>query len=173
LSLTPAGTCATSPSPHIDSHLPASSSTLESAPQSSADTTPVSPLIPVPNPIATIPAISNTHPMVTRSKNHISKPKKPLMDTPYILCPKHCMFLPLPPAKNLPHLLKPPNLVTGDLQWILNLMPCSAIKPGNWSLHHAILMSLVVAGFSRLKGKLMAPLKDIRPDWLLKVIISS
>ena len=116
LSLTPAGTCATSPSPHIDSHLPASSSTLESAPQSSADTTPVSPPIPVPNPIATIPAISNTHPMVTRSKNHISKPKKPLMDTPYILCPKHCMFLPLPPAKNLPHLLKPPNLVTGDLQ---------------------------------------------------------
>jgi hypothetical protein len=34
-------------------------------------------------------------------------------------------------------------------------------------------MSLAVPGFSRLKGKLMAPLKDIRPDWLLKVIISS
>jgi hypothetical protein len=42
-------------------------------------------------------------------------------------------------------------------------MPFSAIKLGNWSLYHAILMSLVVTGFSRLKGKLMAPLKDIRP----------
>jgi hypothetical protein len=38
--------------------------------------------------------------------------KEPLMDTPYILCPKHRMSLPLPPTKNLPHLLKPPNLVT-------------------------------------------------------------
>jgi len=96
--------------------LPASSSTPEPAPQSSADTTPTSPPIPDPNPTYTIPAISNTHPMVTRSKNHISKPKRtPGGHTPYILCPKHYMFLPLPPAKNLPHLLKPPNLVTSDL----------------------------------------------------------
>jgi histone deacetylase 1/2 len=76
LSLPPAGTCVTSPSPHIDSPLPASSPTPEPAPQSPADTTPASPPIPVPHPIDTIPAISNTHPMVTRSKNHISKPKR-------------------------------------------------------------------------------------------------
>jgi len=76
LSLTPAGTCATSPSPHIDSHLPVSSSTPEQAPQSLVDTTPASLPIPVPNPTTTIPAISNTHPMVIRSKNHISKPKR-------------------------------------------------------------------------------------------------
>jgi len=58
--------------------MPASSSTPEPIPQSSVDTTPASPPIPVPNPTYTIPAISNTHPMVTRSKNHISKPKKTL-----------------------------------------------------------------------------------------------
>jgi histone deacetylase 1/2 len=74
LSLTPARTCATSPSSHIDSHLPVSSSTLEPTP--SADTTLASPLIPVPIPIDTIPVISNTHLMVTRSKNHISKLKR-------------------------------------------------------------------------------------------------
>jgi hypothetical protein len=33
-------------------------------------------------------------------------------------------------------------------------------------------MPLAVAGFSRLKGKLMAPLKDIRPDWLLSLILA-
>jgi hypothetical protein len=88
---------------------------MVSEPAPSADTTPASPPISVPTPTDTIPAISNTHPMVTRSKNHISKPKRTLMDTPYILCPEHCMFLPLPPAKNLPHLLKPQNLVTGAL----------------------------------------------------------
>ena len=76
LSLTPAGTCATSPSPHFDSHLPASSSTPESSPQPSANTFLASHPISVPNPTATIPAISNTHPMVTRSKTHISKPKR-------------------------------------------------------------------------------------------------
>jgi len=76
LSLTPAGTCDPSSSPHIDSPLPASSPTPESAPQSPADTTPASPFIPVTHPPKTIPAISNTHPMVTRSKNHISKPKR-------------------------------------------------------------------------------------------------
>ena len=76
LSLTPASTCTTSPSPHIDSHLPASSSTPELTPQSSANTTPASLSIPVPNPTVTILAILNTHLMVTRSKNHISKPKR-------------------------------------------------------------------------------------------------
>jgi hypothetical protein len=52
-------------------------------------------------------------------------------------------------------------------------MPCSAIKPRSWFLHHAILMSLAVVGFSRLNEKLMTPLKDIRLDWLLKVTINS
>jgi histone deacetylase 1/2 len=116
LSLTLVGTCATSPSPHIDSPLPSSSPTPESAPQSPADITPASPPIPVPHPTDTIPTISNNHPMVTRSKNHISKQKKkPLMDTAYIPYPEHCRFLPLPPARNQPHLLKPPNLIIGDL----------------------------------------------------------
>jgi len=78
LSLTSAGTCAPSPSPHIDSHLPTFSSTSEPAPQPSTGATPASPPIPVPNPTDTIPTVSNTHPIVTRSKNHISKQKRTL-----------------------------------------------------------------------------------------------
>jgi histone deacetylase 1/2 len=116
LSLTPAGTCEPSPSPHIDSPLPASSPTPEPAPQSPADSTPASPLILVPHPPDTIPAISNTHPMVTRSKITFPNQEEPLMDTAYTPYPEHYRFLPLPPARNLPHLLKPPNLVTSDLQ---------------------------------------------------------
>jgi len=66
LSLTFAGTCAISPSLHIDSPLPASSPTPEPAPQSPVDTAPASPFIPVPHPTNTIPTISNNHLMVTR-----------------------------------------------------------------------------------------------------------
>jgi histone deacetylase 1/2 len=78
LSLTSAGTRAPSPSPHIDSHLLVFSSTSEPTPQPSTGATPASPPIPVPNPTDTIPTVSNTHPMVTRSKNHISKQKRTL-----------------------------------------------------------------------------------------------
>ena len=116
LSLTPTGTGATSPSPHIDSHLPASSSTPEPAPQSSADTTPASPPIPDPNPTYTIPAISNTHPMVIRSKNHISKPKRtPNGHTLYPL-PQVLHVSASPSCKEPTTFTEASNLVTGDLQ---------------------------------------------------------
>jgi hypothetical protein len=81
--------------------------------------------------------------------------KEHLMVKLYTLYPKHYMSLPLYPSENLLHLLKPPNLITGYLQRMLSLMPCYEIALGNWFLHHAILISLAVAGFSRSNDELM------------------
>jgi hypothetical protein len=76
LSLTSTGSHAPSASSHNDSRLPVSSSSSDPAHQPPTCTFPNLPSIPVLNPTPTILAISNAHPMVTRSKKNISKQKR-------------------------------------------------------------------------------------------------
>jgi len=101
------------------------------------------------------PAPTNTHSMITRSKNHIRKPQwhdddgiwYPLLEQEQHL--QH-WSQPLTP--------RPQSQLTGEMPWIKNLLLYYKMVLGLWCLLHLIPILRAFVGSLKSKGRLMARL---------------